>query len=403
MNTAIILPQNMIPGHLKKYFQKTEPCSTCFLCVMVQVFRECWRVLRDDGTLWVNIGDSYNASGRTGHGTRQGCKQGTNRASTAGQDRCRPSAASLKPKDLCGIPQRLALALQAAGWYWRSEIIWAKPNPMPESVTDRPTKAHEQVLLFSKRERYFYDAEAVREEAIYGRMEWNTSAYGKCREADPHDPRPNEKGSHFTGITDRAAGRNLRTVWSIATEPTPFAHFATFPQALVERCIKAGTSAYGVCSACGAPFVREVTSRRLLDGEEVGLCAWADPSAPRRMPVEGKGHWRYTTERTDHGFAPSCACIATVRAAGERNPDVMDALSTPSPAIVFDPFVGSGTTPLVARALGRVGLGCDLSWPYLQIARQRLGLAALAAWEGRAAAPPPCAVDDLPLFQETTQ
>ena len=174
-----------------------EPTPWMYVEHLVEVFREVHRVLRDDGIAWLNLGDSYNAAGRVGHGTRVGYKQGTNRASATGADHCRASCGPrtfrhgagradgvvdlasprnrdgvhtdvLKPKDLIGIPWRAAFALQADGWWLRSDVIWQKPGCMPESVTDRPTRSHEYIFLLTKREQYFYDAEAVREESIYG-------------------------------------------------------------------------------------------------------------------------------------------------------------------------------------------------------------------------------------------
>lgn len=184
-----------------------EPTLTEYLDRLVQVFREVRRVLRRDGVLWLNIGDSYNAAGRIGHGTRVGRKQGTNRASAKGADRCRPNVTELKEKDLIGVPWRIALALQADGWYLRSDVVWAKPNPMPEGVVDRPTKSHEYVFLLTKSARYFYDAEAVAEPTVDG----NTK-------------------------------RNLRDVWTIAPAPVKSAHFATFPPRLAELCVLSGSA-----------------------------------------------------------------------------------------------------------------------------------------------------------------
>ena len=137
---------------------------------MVRVFREVRRVLKPEGTLWLNLGDSYNAAGRVGHGSRVGCKQETNRASANGHDQCRPSSETLKPKDLIGIPWRVAFALQEDGWYLRSDIVWAKPNPMPESVQDRPTRSHEYMFLLSKSKKYCYDADAIKEKSSTGDM-----------------------------------------------------------------------------------------------------------------------------------------------------------------------------------------------------------------------------------------
>lgn len=188
---------------------------------MVTVFREVRRVLRDDGTLWLNLGDSY--AGHNLPGWRAGNEVKNNGASNKNGV---GYVAGLKPKDLIGIPWRVAFALQADGWWLRSDIIWHKPNPMPESVADRCTKAHEYLFLLSKSERYFYDAEAIAEEAIR-RGEWNNS-----NEQHP------EYAMHR--IVKVGETRNRRSVWTVATQPFAEAHFATFPPALIEPCIKAG-------------------------------------------------------------------------------------------------------------------------------------------------------------------
>jgi len=207
---------------------------------MVDVFREVRRVLADDGTLWMNLGDSYanngvkntaSVGGFTGDRIRRGVK-GTM------DSRPRNIPPGLKPKDLIGIPWRVAFALQADRWYLRSDIIWSKPNPMPESVTDRPTKAHEYLFLLSKSERYFYDAGAVREAALVGdHARSNSKEYKGAL-----TPRASTKRAHGTEELGISAGRNRRTVWTIATEPYPEAHFATFPTKLVEPCILAGSA-----------------------------------------------------------------------------------------------------------------------------------------------------------------
>jgi DNA modification methylase len=203
-----------------------------YIAAMVEVFRCVRDVLADDGTLWLNIGDSYNAAGRTGHGTRVGFKQGTNRASAEGADNCRPSVDGLKPKDLIGIPWMLAFALRADGWYLRQDIIWHKPNPMPESVRDRCTKAHEYVFLLSKSERYFFDSEAIKEPST-GRPKFDGN---KGRAVT--DPSRNDHGRFNPEISET---RNRRSVWTVATRPYKGAHFATFPPALIEPCILAGS------------------------------------------------------------------------------------------------------------------------------------------------------------------
>ena len=216
-----------------------EPTPDEFVAKLVEVFREVRRVLRDDGTLWVNIGDSYNAAGRTGHGTRVGYKQGSNRASSTGADACRPSVAGLKEKDLIGVPWMLAFALRADGWYLRQDIIWHKPNPMPESVMDRCTKAHEYVFLLSKSERYFFDAEAIKEPAV------TVGDTRHLRRDKTADARLSPSGREGNG-KPQAETRNRRSVWTVATRPYKGAHFATFPTDLIEPCILAGAPAGGI-------------------------------------------------------------------------------------------------------------------------------------------------------------
>ena len=212
-----------------------QPCGECYICHMVQVYREVRRVLRDDGVCFVNLGDSYASS-----------VNGTSAAQTKanGNDdrtfRDKPFSTvghGLKPKDMCGIPWRVALALQADGWWLRSDIIWSKSNPMPESVTDRPTKSHEYVFLLAKSARYFWDAEAVKEPTIWA----NDPRAGNGRHTydGKRDGTDGQGQEAFVSIDP--SGRNLRTVWSIPTQPYSGAHYATFPEALVERCVLAGS------------------------------------------------------------------------------------------------------------------------------------------------------------------
>jgi DNA modification methylase len=212
---------------------------------MRTVFAELRRTLRDDGTLWLNLGDCYNAAGRQGHGTRTGYKQGTNRASATGQDSYRATAPTLAGKNLIGIPWRVALALQADGWYLRSDIIWNKPNPMPESVTDRPTRSHEYMFLLSKSSSYYYDADAIREphtaipqRRLTPRSEHPKGDSGRQAHTSPAYP---QSLQNEPGVNGNPLGRNKRDVWDIAPEPYPEAHFAVFPPALVQPCILAGS------------------------------------------------------------------------------------------------------------------------------------------------------------------
>lgn len=215
-----------VPGQLG-----LEKTPEEYVARMVEVFREVRRVLRSDGTLWLNLGDSYY-NYRPGAGQAL-CKQTlakTNQDHPADCPRRANVIDGLKEKDLVGIPWRVAFALQSDGWWLRQDIIWAKPNPMPESVRDRCTKAHEYIFMLSKSARYWYDAEAVKEESA---TVWNSTKQmvGK--------PLVNQTGGKVRP-TENQTGRNLRSVWPIATRPFPEAHFATFPPEIPERCIKAG-------------------------------------------------------------------------------------------------------------------------------------------------------------------
>jgi DNA modification methylase len=215
-----------------------EPTLGEYIDNMVAVFREVRRVLRKDGTLWLNMGDCYASNWPCSRRSVIGAGSLEN-----GKRENRPPrmGAGLKDKDLVMMPARVALALQADGWWLRSEIIWAKPNPMPESVTDRPTSAHEKVYLLAKSQRYFYDADAVREPALWagdaragqGRIAYNGKRLG-------------EEGAGQEAFVSITENRNLHNVWTIATKPIPDAHFATFPPDLVEPCIKAGCPKDGV-------------------------------------------------------------------------------------------------------------------------------------------------------------
>lgn len=216
-------------GHGGQIGQEETPEE--FVMSLVEVFREVRRVLKADGTCWINLGDSYNAAGRRGHGTRIGCKQGTNRASATKADNCQPSVADLKPKDLIGIPWRVAFALQADGWYLRQDIIWNKPNPMPESVKDRCTKAHEYIFLLTKSEKYHYDPEAIAEAATCERMR------GPALHADSKSTNGNSGLSRREGKETR----NKRSVWTVQSYSYPEAHFATYPPDLIKPCILAGS------------------------------------------------------------------------------------------------------------------------------------------------------------------
>ena len=225
-----------------------------FVAAMVEVFRCVRDVLADDGTLWLNLGDSYVGSANNG-GTSSKTMQGTQAATGTGLKAKRGEG--LKPKDLIGIPWRVAFALQADGWYLRQDIIWHKPNPMPESVTDRCTKSHEYIFLLSKSERYFYDHEAVKETASKGAAgsDFHTGKTGEHqlgRASTKPRKQDSTNGSFVPGATVHSGlhregserepeTRNKRSVRTVATVPYKGAHFATFPPALIEPCILAGS------------------------------------------------------------------------------------------------------------------------------------------------------------------
>lgn len=319
-------------------------CGACYICQMLGVFAEVWRVLRDDGTLWLNLGDTYVGGGRGGNPPESPYqKQRTNGASKGVGVGNRP--AGLKPKDMVGIPWRMALALQQQGWYLRSDVIWHKLQPMPESVTDRPTKSHEYIFLLSKSERYFYDTEAVKEATSP-----NTRPKGS-KLSPPKETRP----GWSTSVDEVLPTRNLRSVWSLASEPYKGAHFATFPSRLPELAILAGTSAEGVCPACGAPRARltEVVGYDKQDNS-------ADKRIHHLKTKRGVGATStfstgLTAIKGTVGWQPTCDC-------GEEES---------VPAVVLDPFNGSGTTGQVAKKHGRGYVGLELNGEYLELARKR--------------------------------
>ena len=307
-----------------------EKTTEDYIEEIVLLFREVWRVLIDDGTLWLNLGDSYG-----------------------------------KEKQLQGIPWRVALALQADGWILRQDIIWAKPNPMPESVTDRCTKSHEYVFLLSKSPRYYYDHEAVKERGV---MVAGDSAGSKQRDTrETHGLGGGNSGISVAKaklaqeLADKGySTRNRRDVWTIASKPFKGAHFAVMPEALVEPCVLAGSSEKGKCSECGKPWMRMVKSTRLRRNE-------LDPSDSRYRPntykgayenINGKGDAGYTITET-LGWEATCECDAEI-----------------VPDTVLDPFTGSGTVAVVALRHGRNFVGTELNPEYGEIAKDRITNAA---------------------------
>jgi len=328
---------------------------------IVQVFREVWRILRDDGTVWLNLGDSYNGSGGAGGDYIEGgLKEGQPKYPGRHIN-------NLKLKDLIGIPWMVAFALRDDGWYLRQDIIWHKPNSMPESVKDRCTKAHEYVFLLSKSPHYYYDYKAIaepqkdisirraysknnidkRKDANIGNLGYSIS--GKAQDATYQKLREEiENGNIPT--------RNRRSVWTIPTSPYKGAHFATYPPELIKPCILAGCPEL-ICSKCGAPWKRDLeredkrhwTERNEYSTDGKYECEYLKTGKPNRAGRrDGASNYKSPTF-IDHGLKPTCDCGAE-----------------PISGIVFDPFVGSGTTVMVANHLGRKGIGLDLNFKYLK-------------------------------------
>lgn len=325
-----------------------EPTLSEYVERMVALFRELRRVLRRDGVCWLNLGDCYAGTGKPGGGA-QGARAEQCRATAAnGKGTWEPPRSSgLKPKDLCLVPYRVAMALQADGWYLRSHIIWHKPNPMPESVTDRPTSAHEAVFLLTREPRYWYDADAIREASAHADRAKDTPGTRAGQPSSAVNGRRDSSG----GVGYSEGGRNKRNVWTIATRPYSGSHYAVMPPALVEPCILAGCPAKA-CAECGAGWVRVV---------EKGESSWEARRAAGHKSDRGgnskiqlshgashdfdntAGGFGTPAKRATLGFRPSCDCDAgTV------------------PGVTLDPFMGSGTVAMVAEQLGRDWIGFDL-------------------------------------------
>lgn len=368
---------------------------------MVEVFREVRRVLRLDGVAWLNLGDSYAGTGKSGGG-----KQGE-RWSECGMDKegpkggkWQPPPNGLKQKDLIGIPWRVVFALQSDGadtkamatigrardaivdaysgetlpdkalkalenlmreyagakgssWWLRQDIIWNKPSPMPESVTDRCTKAHEYVFLLAKSEKYFFDAEAIKEPAS------NTSGWAKQRSKgintwkyNDNESRKKQTGQKIEYSTfGDGQTRNKRSVWTITTKPFKEAHFATMPPDLAEICIKAGTSEKGCCPNCGKPWVR------IISKDRVATRPGNDTKVTGDSMVDGnRDPQRHVTTTETVGWKQSCQCNK----------------HEPVPCLVLDPFGGAATTGLVASRLDRRCTLIELNPKYIDIMKSRL-------------------------------
>ena len=341
-----------------------EPTLEAYVAKMVDVFAEVRRVLRDDGTCWLNMGDGYAAGSRGTGGNRveTSPKQRTNSGSYFA-DATRPEH-GLKAKDLMMVPARVALALQDAGWWLRSEITWCKPAPMPESVTDRPTSATEKIYLLTKAKSYFYDLDAERVAFAEPSAPFKGPTFTDGKTGVNGQGRvsllPRKRGGHgrrHAGFNERwdAAedegttpdGRNLWNYWVLPPEPSPGAHFAVFPSELPRRCISLGTSAKGVCAACGAPWKRMVERTAMVIDRSERTHEFG------RTRTSGTMVEPPAVETL--GWAPTCA-----HGAGAI------------PATVLDPFSGVATTGLAALRLERSYIGVELNPAYVEMARQRI-------------------------------
>ena len=396
---------------LRSYLQEGDPKKALelgsertpeeFVAHMVEVFREVRRVLRPDGGLWLNLGDCYaTGAGKVGacpgggeqgtrwagqhpsrgestRGLRNGRHTGKHTAMTAigpMTQANRLPVPGLKPKDLVMIPARVAMALQADGWWLRSQCPWVKRNPMPDSTTDRPGSGVEYMFLLSKSAHYFYDTEAVKVPAVadhpacnkngYQRAERISGSLGSGAKVVEHYDKRNRRNNDWffeswQGLYSEAPTDPLAFV----VNPSGFAdaHFATFPPKLVEPCILAGTSEHGCCPACGAPWEREVERTFKPQGDvaeeaSMGFCS----SAPRMPLANGwQGTPRGTTSTRTLGWRATCDCPA----------------AAPVPCAVLDPFGGAGTTALVAERLGRRSVSIELNPEYLAMQERRLRVA----------------------------
>jgi DNA modification methylase len=336
-------------GHPDKALEVgLEETPAAYVAKLVEVFREVKRVLRSDGVAWVNLGDSYAGSmkGMGSDGKAYGGpKQQTNKGSI--NIGCPDwSACGLRPKSLLGIPWRVAFALQEDGWILRADCIWHKTNAMPESVKDRPTKAHEYVFLLSKNERYFYDSDAIKESVAMA------DRRGNVRIA--YDGKGNPDSRAFSGnatwLGQDESGRNKRSVWSLPTVPFPGSHFAVMAPKLAETCILAGTSPQA-CEHCGAPWQRVTEVERILPAAPSG-----NAEIKRWNTETRQEHLGDRTITHQKGWQPICTC--TQEGTGR--------------CIVLDPFSGAGTTSYVAMQHGRKYIGIELNPEYILMAEKRL-------------------------------
>lgn len=345
----------------------TEPDPASFVGHLVLIYRELWRVLRPDGTAWVNLGDTS-----IGYGGGSGPPLG--RGSTRPEDAPhRRRVTGYKRKDLAGIPWRVAFALEADGWWLRRDNVWWKPNALPQCQRDRPNGDHEYVFLLGRSARYFYDDMAVRVPVTGTAHSRGNGVTPKGRKTSRGRSNPSWQAAVAGQTSDRA----LRTVWSINTIPGPGEHFAAYPPALPDRCIALSTSAYGVCTECLAPWRRLTERQRCIDGKPADLGTWDTGNRPT-CGAQGIGKQRFSTQIKTLGWEPGCECDA------ER-----------IPATVIDPFSGTGQTGVAALSRSRSYIGIEPSELYVGVQRGELERVSLVATGDRA----PSKVITGPLFE----
>lgn len=336
-----------------------ESSPVAYIGHLILCLREWRRVLRADGTCWVNLGDSYAGGGGFSAGAPSSTTSKSGRYGLTGALKAGGvPVGNLKPKDLLMIPALFAIAARADGWWLRSDIVWSKPNPMPESVRDRCTKAHEYIFLLAKSPRYFWDAEAVKEGSVdpEGSARRYAMPFYVGEKETSGGGRPNA-ASNTAGMKEFSGTRNLRSVWHVATQPTPYAHFATWPEKLVEPMVKAGSSERGCCPTCGAPWQRVTETQRSGHLANGNRPAADERGVSQTSGLRGNGR-DYRVETNTLGWRPSCAC-----------PE-----HEPVPCTVLDPFNGSGTTGRCAVRLGRKYIGVDIAAEYLDgVTAERFG------------------------------
>lgn len=381
-----------------------------FVQKMVEVFREVRRVLRDDGTLWLNLGDSYGGGGSgsikkgfneryTGKPPVMSDKQGSDQGHVVDRP---PSG--LPSGNLVGIPWRVALALQADGWILRQDIVWHKPSPMPESVKNRCTKAHEYIFLFSKKQGYYYDADAIKENSSEASIARMAAGYNQRDRAINSPPQVNHLNQN-RDVTDRSVANlvksgkcNKRSVWQVEHERTLLewmqdnapetlaeflgqtqtkpdvwrvsssgyagAHFAVYPPKLIEPCILAGTSEKGCCADCGMPYKRITEETQLTRERPNDFVKYAEVRGIKSGLNNDRGDGGRSTYVGTNSCANSVAGVSVKTVGWEKSCKCnTDAIL---PCLVLDPFMGSGTTAAVCIDNGRHAIGIDLSEAYLR-------------------------------------